>query len=221
MDERAYGVILRVRLLTETSLVVHWLTAEHGRIATVARGARRPKSPLRGKLDLFHAGELTFRRSRHSDLHQLGEVVLGETHPMLRRDWRRLTQASYGVAVLETATESDTPVPELWPVFTGFLNCVNAREPTSEPVLALELKVLEVLGQFPDLERESMAPAARQRAAWLASADWEEIGGAAGDSANAPVAAPLARFLHGFLIYHLGRLPKGRAEALAAVAVGG
>ena len=49
MDEKANGIILRVRPLTDSSLIVHWLTQEHGRLSTVAKGARRPKSALRGK----------------------------------------------------------------------------------------------------------------------------------------------------------------------------
>ena len=53
MIESATGLILRIRPLTETSLIVHWLTPEFGRVATVAKGARRPKSPFAGKLDIF------------------------------------------------------------------------------------------------------------------------------------------------------------------------
>ena len=34
-------MILRTRPLTETSLIVHWLTRDFGRISTVAKGARR------------------------------------------------------------------------------------------------------------------------------------------------------------------------------------
>ena len=63
MDERATGLVLRVFSLTETSLVVHWLSPGAGRIGTVAKGARRLKSPFRGKLDLFHLAEFSFRRS--------------------------------------------------------------------------------------------------------------------------------------------------------------
>ena len=44
MTENATGIILRTRPLTETSLIVHWLTPELGRLATVAKGARRHKS---------------------------------------------------------------------------------------------------------------------------------------------------------------------------------
>ena len=105
-EERATGLILRLRPLTETSLIVHWLTPELGRLATVAKGARRAKSPLRGKLDLFHLAEFTFMRSRRSELHTLREAVLHQTHPALRRDIARLEQAAYGVAFIEMATET-------------------------------------------------------------------------------------------------------------------
>jgi DNA repair protein RecO (recombination protein O) len=86
MIETATGLILRTRPLTETSLIVHWLTPELGRIATVAKGARRTKSPFAGKLDLFYAADFSFSRSRRSDLHTLREVKLNETHGAIRAD---------------------------------------------------------------------------------------------------------------------------------------
>src|SRR5256885_16875286 len=104
MIETARGVILRTRPLTETSLIVHWLTRDLGRIATVAKGARRPKSPFRGKLDLFYLADLSFSRSQRSELHNLREVVLRETHSILRQEFGHLQQASYGAALVEQTT---------------------------------------------------------------------------------------------------------------------
>src|SRR5438876_6348436 len=69
MDEQARGIVLRLYPLTETSLIIQWLTPNFGRLATVAKGARRSKSPFRGKLDLFYLAEFTFNRSRRSELH--------------------------------------------------------------------------------------------------------------------------------------------------------
>ena len=43
MIQSATGIILRTRPLTETSVIVNWLTPDCGRISTVAKGARRPK----------------------------------------------------------------------------------------------------------------------------------------------------------------------------------
>ena len=84
MTESASGIILRTRPLTETSLIVHWLSPNFGRIATVAKGARRPKSPYAGKLDLFYEADFSFSPSRTSELHTLREVRLRKTNSVLR-----------------------------------------------------------------------------------------------------------------------------------------
>src|SRR6185503_10810022 len=98
MIERAQGLVLRTRPFTETSLIVQWLTPEFGRVDTVAKGARRPKSPFRGKLDLFYLADFSFTRSRRSELHTLREVSLRETHATLRRELACLRQAAYAAA---------------------------------------------------------------------------------------------------------------------------
>src|SRR5438876_1491203 len=98
MTERTTGLILRTRPLTETSLIVQWLTADFGRLSTVAKGGRRPKSPFRGKLDLFYQAEFSFFRSRRSELHNLCEVSLLQTHPVLRQELSYLQQAAYCAA---------------------------------------------------------------------------------------------------------------------------
>ena len=85
MIQSATGIILRTRPLTDTSLIVHWLTPDFGRMATVAKGARRLKSPFLGKLDLFYLADFSFSRGRRSDLHLLREVGLRETHGPLRQ----------------------------------------------------------------------------------------------------------------------------------------
>src|SRR3954462_14375483 len=114
MDERSNGVILRTRALTETSIIVHWLTADQGRIATIAKGARRPKSPFRGKLDLFYEADFSFARSRKSELHTLREVMLREMHSTLRENMGWIQQASYFAALVEQTTEMETPLPKVY-----------------------------------------------------------------------------------------------------------
>src|SRR6185436_9290540 len=101
MDERAQGIVLRVYPLTETSLIIRWLTPQFGRIATVAKGARRPKSAFRGKLDLFYLADFMFKRSQRSELHTLRELSLLETHGVLRRELPCLQLACYCAALIE------------------------------------------------------------------------------------------------------------------------
>jgi DNA repair protein RecO (recombination protein O) len=159
MEERASGIILRTRLLTETSLIVHLLSRDQGRIAFVAKGARRPKSPFTGKLDLFYEVNVSFSRSRKSELHNLREVSLLETHAALRRDLSRLNAAAYCAVLIELATETETPVPEYYEFAREVLHRLGRSAPTIALVFALELKFLQLFGAAPALETLSSAAA--------------------------------------------------------------
>jgi len=205
MEERATGIALRTRLLTESSLIVNWLTPELGRIAMVAKGARRPKSPLRGKIDLFYTAEFTFTRSRRSDLHNLREVNLLETRDALRRDIGYLNQAAYCARLIEQTTESETPLPEIHDLFAGFLDTLPGRPANAITVLAFEVKMLAELGLSP---QEGKTAAMTER---LISLEWKAIGEL---TLTESELRELRQFLHGFLIYHLGKIPPNRAAAL-------
>src|ERR1700744_6228358 len=137
--ERAHGLILRTRPFTETSLIVNWLTPEFGRISTVAKGARRAKSPFRGKVDLFYEADLSFQRSRRSELHTLREVVLRDTNSALRQEMGYLQQASYGSALIEQTTETQTPIPEIFELYFDVLKALPKQPPKPRMVFAFEL----------------------------------------------------------------------------------
>jgi DNA repair protein RecO (recombination protein O) len=211
MIETAAGLVLRTRPLTETSLIVHWLTPNLGRLATVAKGARRAKSPFRGKLDLFYLADFSFSRSRRSELHTLREVSLRKTHSGLREDLGLLQQASYCAALVEQATETETPLPRIFDMMIDSLQHLLAQPLQAATVFSFELRLLTELGLKPDLEKSKLNPGTRQMVRALTENDWAVV---ARLRPTAAQAAELGHFLHGFLIYHLGRIPKGRNAAL-------
>jgi DNA repair protein RecO (recombination protein O) len=207
VDEKTTGIILRTRPLTETSLIVHWLTPDSGRIATVAKGARRPKSPFRGKLDLFYLAEFSFVRSRRSELHTLRELSVREMHATLRRELGWLEQAAYVTELIELTTETDTPLPELFALFRDFLKFLPSTPPQPQTVFAFEMKLLRELGQAPDLSSCQLSAGTKQILERITELEWPAL------SRLKPSAAQLRemqQFLHGFLTHHLGRIPKGR-----------
>jgi DNA repair protein RecO (recombination protein O) len=205
--ERATGLILRTRPLTETSLIVNWLTAEFGRLSTVAKGARRPKSPFRGKLDLFYLADFTFHRSRRSELHTLREVGLRDTRAALRRDLGRLQQASYAAALIEQTTERETPLPAIYELMRSFLDALPLSATQPQSIFAFELKLLEELGLKPDLANSKLTPGAKQILAALVDGDWTVVTRLKLSQAQVN---ELRQFLHGFMIFHLGKIPAGR-----------
>lgn len=207
MIESATGLVLRTRPLTETSLIVNWLTPDFGRIATAAKGAKRPKSPFLGKLDLFYEADFTFSRSRSSDLHTLREVSLRETHPALRQEIGYLQQAAYCARLIEQATETETPLLAVHELMRGLLGYLPKQPPQPQTVFAFEFKLLDELGLKPDLDRSHLTPGAKQIIGSLLSSDWSVISRLKPSEAQS---TELRQFLHGFLIFHLGRIPKGR-----------
>lgn len=212
MIQSATGLILRTRPLTETSLIVHWLTPDFGRIATVAKGARRPKSPFLGQLDLFYVADFSFSRSRRSDLYILREVGLRELHAALRQNLASLRQATYATAFVEQATETETPLPGVYDSMLGFLDYLCQKPAQPQSVFAFELKLLRELGLEPDWENTGLSPGSKNIGRSLARGGWPACTRL---KLSHVQIIELQEFLHGFLTFHLGRLPRGRAAALA------
>ncbi len=212
MIENATGIILRTRPLTETSLIVHWLTPDLGRLGTVAKGARRAKSPFAGQLDLFYEADFSFNRSRSSSLHPLREVKVREGHEAIRGDILKLQQAAYATACLEQATENETPLPEIFELTRSFLQALCEHPQSPQTVFAFELKLLRELGLEPELAESHLTPGATKIASGLLEGDWKVI---ARLKLAETQSQELRQWLHGFLIFHLGKLPRGRAAAVA------
>ena len=110
----ATGTITRLTKLTESSLIVHWLTEEAGLIKTVAKGARRPKSTYAGQLDLFHRAEFLWSPARSGELHRLGEVTVHGHREGLRGSYGQTLMATYFCQLIERVTEPGVPVPEFY-----------------------------------------------------------------------------------------------------------
>jgi len=70
-----HGFVLHAYPYRETSLIVEAFTELHGRVALVARGARRPRSELRGILQAFQPLTLSWAGS-------------GELKTLMRAEWR-------------------------------------------------------------------------------------------------------------------------------------
>jgi DNA repair protein RecO (recombination protein O) len=209
MIESGAGIILRTLPLTETSLIVHWLSPTFGRIATAARGARRAKSPFAGKLDLFYEVDISFSRSRSGDLHSLREVNLRETNAALRLDVGKLRQAAYAASFIVQATEPETPLREIFELFRQFLESLCAYEPSPQLVLAFELKMLVELGLEPNWKEAKLGPGTRKIVEAMLERDFVAILSVKPTDKQMD---ELRQFLHGFIIFHLGKISRGRGR---------
>ena len=144
--EKAEAILIRKTLLTDTSLIVHWCTREHGIIRTAAKGARRPGSPFAGKLDLFYSAEITWTRSRRGDLHALREAAVTHYRQGIQLNYLRVLAAAYFTSLIERVAEADTPVEALFDLLRRALDWLHDHEPTQKAVLFFEKEVAADLG---------------------------------------------------------------------------
>lgn len=211
MEERAIGIILQTRPLTESSLIVQWLTKDSGRLSTVAKGARRPQSTFQGKLDLFFEVEFSFVRSRRSELHTLREAGIRHTFAPLRKDIDLLRQASYAAQLIQSATEVDAPVPEIYPILHWFLGELGGAAKSPWHVLRFEWRLLEHLGYGPDPSHplaRALDPSTLE--AWLGEPATDPID----SESSLSFRRALSRFLASHISEAFGKLPRLRMDVV-------
>ncbi len=144
--ETTAAILLRKRKLSDTSLIVSWCTESLGCIQTVAKGARRAKSPFAGKLDLFFETEISIVRSRKSDLHTLTEVVLKNPFPGIRSNYLRTQAAAYFIELIEICTERDHHEPELFGLLHRAFGYLDVNDPTQRAVSHFETELARIAG---------------------------------------------------------------------------
>jgi DNA repair protein RecO (recombination protein O) len=140
------ATLIRKLPLTESSLILHWCSDDYGLVKSVAKGARRPKSPFAGKLDLFYRCEVEIVPARQGDLHILKDVCVRDSRLGIRGTYPQTLAASYFVKLIEMVTEPETPVPDLADLLERGLNYLNTNPPTRRAMRHFEKQLAECLG---------------------------------------------------------------------------
>jgi DNA repair protein RecO (recombination protein O) len=144
--ESTEAILLRKRKFSDTTLIVSWCTELIGCVQTIAKGARRPKSPFAGKLDLFFEAEISIVRSRKTDLHTLAEVVLKNPFAGIRSNYLRTQTAAYFVELIEICTERDHREPELFGLLRRAFGYLDTNNTNARAVAHFETELARIAG---------------------------------------------------------------------------
>lgn len=144
--EKATAILINRYRLTESSLIIHWCSAEGGLFKTVAKGALRPKSAFAGRLDLFVTCEVDYVRSIRSDLHALKEAHLTEPRMGIRASYLRVLTGTYFCKLVEMVAEKETPLDGVHKLLQLSLDYLNGHDPVMKLLYRFENKLCEELG---------------------------------------------------------------------------
>ena len=140
------GILLRKRRLSDTSLIVSWCTETMGVMQTVARGARRPNSPFRGRLDLFFEADLSIALNRKTSLHTLRETTIINPFAGIRTSHLRTQAASYFVELIEICTEAEHHEPEIFALLRRAFGYLDQRDPDRRAISHFETELARIAG---------------------------------------------------------------------------
>ncbi len=142
------GLVLRETQTKEADKILTVLTAEHGRLAVIARGARRKNSRIAAASQLLAFSELVVYEQRNWFL--LDEASTIALWDNVRRDVERLALASYFAEMTEAVTEENLPAGETLALLLNALYALDATDKPQEQVkAAFELKLLSLAGYEP------------------------------------------------------------------------
>ena len=87
------ALVIRRADYSDYDRMVTLFTPDMGRIDAIARGCRRPKSPLVNAVELFTSGEYQLYERR--DRYALEQCQISEDYYALRTDYDRLRHGAY------------------------------------------------------------------------------------------------------------------------------
>ncbi len=144
--EKARAILLRRIRFSETSLICVWLTPDHAKLKTAARGALRPGGNFAGKLDLFYEAEIAFARSRRGDVHSLREVALLHAFDGEGPHYANLATASYFAELVDRVTEPAGGAEEIFDLLQRAVSYLRRERPTPRAIAHFEAELCRALG---------------------------------------------------------------------------
>jgi len=145
------GYVLHSYPYKETSLIVEAFTRRFGRVGLLARGARRPRSTMRGVLLAFHPLRMTWSAS--AELGTLMSAEWGGGQPSL--SGIGLMCGFYINELLLRLLPRDDPHEALFDAYGMALTRLSAGEAQAAVLRSFERRMLAELGYAPVLDRDA------------------------------------------------------------------
>jgi DNA repair protein RecO (recombination protein O) len=243
---RAYktsAIVLRGRAYGEADRILTLFTTERGKIDAIAKGVRRTKSHLAGRLEFASEVQLGMHRGRNLDVVVSAEIQYAHWQHLVAPE--HFAAANLIVEMIDAFCEPDLPLPDVYALLSAALRALGQSDEPLALVPRFSFRLLDALGLAPPVDTCIRCGATlAAKSAWL---DLEQ-GGFAGEECRVSwrevltldendvlnlrsVAAPargevraamranrrVGQAIEALVNHHLGRRPKAGLHALEFV----
>ena len=143
------GIILKARAYGESNKIVTLMTREAGKVACMARGAKKPTSRLAGVTQPFVHGSFLVQRTTGMGTLQQGEHFNTMRH--IQTDIMATAYASYLAELVDRLIEESGPEPYAFEVLLQGLNAIEEGHDPEAIALFVDWKMLPYAGVQPIL----------------------------------------------------------------------
>lgn len=144
------AVVLRGRQLGEADRIFTLFSTERGKIDAVAKGIRRPKSQLAGRLEFGNECELTMHRGRSLDVVVTAQIVRAPWSGLVEPE--RFAIASLVAELVDAFSEPDLALPDVYDLLVNAFVAISASDDPRALLPRFSLRLLSALGIDPPVE---------------------------------------------------------------------
>ena len=147
--EKSDALVIRQADFSETSRVVTFFSRDFGKLAALAKGAKRLKGQFEAALDLLSTCRIVFIRKSTDSLNLLTEASLVARFRPSGRNLTALYGGYYVAELLDALTEVYDPHPLLFDASCQTLQSLSDRPTSRLAIIRFEFAVLREIGQLP------------------------------------------------------------------------
>jgi DNA repair protein RecO (recombination protein O) len=141
--------VLRGRPLGEADRIVTLFSSESGKLDAVAKGVRRSRSHLAGRLEFGNECELQMHRGRSLDVIVHADILSAPWQSLVEPD--RFATAQLVAELIDAFCEPDLAMPDVYALLSGALGAIASTKNPRALVARFSLRLLAALGIEPPL----------------------------------------------------------------------
>lgn len=143
------AIVLRSINYGESNKIITLLTKERGKIGVMARGAKKPRSPLHSGSQLLTHGHYLFQKNKGLGTLYQAETIEGFRY--IKSDLVAMSHAAYMLEMVDKLIEENLPSPSLFNWLLKLFELIEEKRPPEVVKLVFELRMLHFAGIQPEL----------------------------------------------------------------------
>lgn len=141
------GIILKRIKYSDTSVIIHILTADHGKVSVIVNGVRKAKSRMNASyFQPMNLIQFSFFKKNNSTLYRIKEVAMSYYYQQLNLDILRGSMGVYLAEIVQRSVREKEDYPNLYAFLKSWYQYLDAGEDVGMIHIWALIQISKILG---------------------------------------------------------------------------